>query len=118
MKIKMETRLMAGIRFDKEAEVYVAYAPALRVYAQGENKKQAKVALRDAVESFLIVAYENGVLEKCLKNVGFAIDASLAHKPSVGEEYIEIGEEEILAKKEFKYMFEVPAVIPLAAFAV
>ncbi len=117
MKIKMETRLMAGIRFDKEAEVYISYAPALRVYAQGESKKQAKVALRDAVESYLIVAYENGVLERCLKNVGFVIDASPAHKPNKGEEYIEIAEEAILAEKEFKHMFEIPAILPLAAFA-
>jgi hypothetical protein len=118
MKIKMETKLVAGIRYDKEAEAYVAYAPALRVYAQGENKKQAKVALQDGVESFLMVAYENGVLEKCLKNVGFVIDARPMHKSNVGEEYIEIKEEAILVEKEFMHIFEIPAVLPLAAFVV
>ena len=116
MKIKIETKLMAGIKFDKEADIYVSYAPALRVYAQGDNKKQAKVALQDAVDSFLIVAYENGVLEKCLKNVGFVIDTNPMHNPKIGEEYIEIAEETILEEKEFKHIFEIPAVLPLAAF--
>lgn len=114
MRIKIEAKFRAGIKYDKEAEVYVTYAPALRVSSQGENLIQAKVALKDAVESFLIVAYEKGVLEKCLKNVGFAIDTCPIHKSIKSEEYIEIAEETILVEKQFEDIFDVPVTLPLA----
>ncbi len=118
MNIIFEAKLKAGIKYDKDVEVYVTYAPALRVYSQGETAIQAKSALKDAVQSFLIVAYSNGVLEKCLKNVGFAIIADPRSTLCESEEYISFKEEEILEEKQFDDIFEIPASLPLSMVAV
>lgn len=69
MKIDFEIRLEASIKYDNEAKVFVAHTPALKVYSQGVTRSQAKLGLADAVESFLIVAYKNEVLEKSLKKL-------------------------------------------------
>jgi len=114
MKLNFEARLIAGIKYDKDVEVYVTYAPALRLYSQGETEIQAKSAIKDAIQSFLIVAYTNGVLEKCLKNVGFSIVADPRSTLCESEEYISFEEKEILEDKEFEDIFEVPASLPLS----
>lgn len=118
MNLIFEARLIAGIKYDKDVEMHVTYAPALRLYSQGETVIQAKSALKDAIQSFLIVAYTNGVLEKCLKNVGFSIVADPRIPPGENEEYISFKEEEILEEKEFDDIFEVPASLPLSTATV
>ena len=40
---------------DEDANVYVAYVPALKLYSQGETLNEAERAIRDAVESFSTV---------------------------------------------------------------
>lgn len=114
MKITFEAKLKAGIKYDKEVKAYVTYAPALRVYSQGKTERQAKLGLEDAIQSFFIVAYKNGVLEKCLKNVGFSVDPDPKRKIHKSEEYIRIREEAILAENEFENIFEIPASLPLS----
>lgn len=114
MKITFEAKLKAGIKYDKEAKVYITYTPALRLYSQGETMIQAKSAIEDAIQSFLIVAYEKGVLEKCLKNVGFSVDAHPQGNLSKSEEYISIKEETILEEKKFDDIFEIPASLSLS----
>lgn len=69
MQIKFEATLKAGIKHDSQANVYVTYAPALKVFSQGESKIQAKTALTDAVQMFLRVAYEKGELERVLHRI-------------------------------------------------
>ena len=118
MNINFEAKLKAGIKYDKDVEVYVTYVPALRLYSQGETVIQAKSALKDAIQSFLIVAYSNGVLEKCLKNVGFSIVADPRSTLCESEEYISFEEEEILEEKKFEDIFEIPASLPLSMVAV
>lgn len=54
MVIKNEESIK--IKFDKEAGVYVSYCPVFGIYSQGLTSKEAKLALEDAVEGFLIVA--------------------------------------------------------------
>ncbi|MBA7557525.1 hypothetical protein ES705_50285 [subsurface metagenome] len=105
MNINFEARLKAGIKYDKDVEAYVTYAPALRLYSQGETVIQAKSALKDAIQSFLIVAYSNGVLEKCLKNVGFSIITDPRSTLCENGEYISFEEEEILEEKKNSRIF-------------
>lgn len=114
MKITFKARLKAGIKYDKEAEVYIAYTPALRLYSQGETPRQAKMAIKDAVGSFLIVSYTRGVLEKCLKSAGFSAEDHTKAGLSADEEYIRIKEEAILKENKFKDIFDVPASLPLS----
>jgi len=114
MKITFKVKLKAGIKHDKNVDVYVTYAPALRLYSQGETVNQAKSALKDAVQSFLIVAYTNGVLVKCLKNLGFSIVADSQSTLCESEEFLSDQEEEILEEKKFEDIFEIPASLPLS----
>ena len=104
MTIEFKAKLKAGMFYDKNAEVYVTYAPALGIYSQGETKKEAKAALTDAVESFLVVSYRKGVLAESLKSADFCD----------GEEYVNI-EEKILKKQKFQDIFNVPACLSLVA---
>ena len=104
MTIKFTARLKAGIKHDRDAEVYVTYAPSLGLYSQGTNIIQAKRALEDAVSSFLIVAHRNNVLDTLLKNVDLCKEE---------EEFIKV--EKILEEKKFDDIFEFPAAIYCAA---
>lgn len=66
METTIDVNLKAEIKFDEEADIYVAHTPIFDIYSQGESVDSAKLALEDAVNSFLMVAYENGLLGKCL----------------------------------------------------
>ncbi len=114
MRITFEAKLKAGIKHDKDANVYVTYVPALKLYSQGETELQAKTALNDAVASFLLVAYENKLLEKCLHIVGFknSEGEEKSEQKEDQEDYINITEEMILEKNNFEDVFEVPAYLP------
>lgn len=113
--IKFEAKLTAGIKYDDATKVFVTFAPALNLYSQGETELQAKHALRDAVQSFLHVAYKNNVLEKCLQLDGFTKES--AGKPEEvcvdAGEFINV-EEMILEKNKFSDVFEIPAFLPLS----
>jgi hypothetical protein len=108
MTLSFEVRLKGGIKYDDTAKVWVTYAPDLKLYSQGETEIQAKIALEDAVRSFICVAHRNGVLEKCLKTVGFSDNK---------EEYINIKEEKILEENNFKDIFDIYNSLPLLACA-
>lgn len=116
MLIKFEAKLTAGIKFDEGSKVFVTFAPALNLYSQGETELQAKHALRDAVQSFLSVAYKNKVLDRCLKLDGFKKDAEGENQGIFQEatEYINV-EEMILERNKFRDVFEIPASLPLEA---
>ena len=116
MTIKIEVRLKAGIKHDEQAQVWITFAPALGIYSQGENIIQAKIAPEDAIQSFLLVACKNQVLEKCLRHAGFSVvDPSSARPCAPTGEYIEIREARILEEKKFSDIFDIPASIALSA---
>jgi len=59
------------IKYDEEVKMYISYVSDLDLYSQGETKAQAKLAIEDAIQSFLFVAYKRGVLNKCLEDSGY-----------------------------------------------
>ena len=59
-------KLKSEIKFDKDANIFIAYSPKYRIFSQGKTIERAKLALEDAVESFLIVSNKYNLLEKCL----------------------------------------------------
>lgn len=116
LAIKFNIKLTAGIKHDKDADVFVSYAPAIGVYSQGETELQAKRALKDAIRLFLIASYKNGVLEQILKNAGFADIKSAEELRGSGIDYISVEEveESILEKNDFDDVFEVSTSLDLA----
>jgi hypothetical protein len=106
MGITFKAKLKAGIKYDKHANVYVTFTPALGIYSQGESAQQAKRALEDAVKSFLFVSYKKGVLAKLIKSADFC-----------EKEYIRI-QETILKENSYRKIFEVPASLQLSPVAI
>ncbi len=114
-KVKFEAKLKAGIKWDEEVKAFVSFAPALGLYSQGTTTDQAKAALQDAVNSFLIVAYEKNVLQSILHACGGTEDGrDIDDLRSSGDEYVLI-EEQVLEKEKYVDLFEVQAELPLAA---
>jgi len=95
MTVVLKAKLRGGIKYDNSVNVFVTSAPALGIYSQGETTIQAKMALEDAVKSFLATAYDRGVLNKFLINADF----------SPNEEYIKIEETEF-KKKDYQDIFD------------
>lgn len=102
-KITISLKLRAGVRFDKEADIWVAYTPALGIFIQGKDPESAKSVLEDAVQSYLLLAYKNGLLEKCLDTTPFRRSEESVEelKESGNEEYISISEERIPEKSVY-----------------
>ena len=104
-----------GIKFDKEAGVFVTWAPSLQVLSQGTSKTEAKRALTDAVGLLLTTAYDMDILETLLKGAGLRPappSASIAEL----QEYVTI-QEDILEKEDFD-PFELPVPIRLTSPAI
>jgi len=115
MAITIEARLRAGIKFDKDAQVFVTYAPALGIYSQAETAIRAKAALEDAIDSFFRVAIKNDVLERCLRAAGLTVASSAVERTCAeSEEYIKVMEARILEENQFTDIFDVPRSISFA----
>lgn len=115
LRISFQVKLKAGIKFDEEAKVFVSFAPALQLYSQGLTKTEAKRALQDAVESWLIVAYENEVLERALQQSGFkTVPTHVAQSPA-SDQYISWTEEEILEEQHFEDIWDLPTSLNLSS---
>lgn len=55
---KFRVEIRAIIEFDEEVEMYVAKVPALKTYSQAKTQAEAKLAIVDAIESYLKVAHK------------------------------------------------------------
>lgn len=71
MVLQIQVNLSAAIRKDADANTYVSYCPALKLYSQGDNEIRALEALKSAVELFLTTCFERGQLDAALRDVGF-----------------------------------------------
>ncbi|HEV8641382.1 MAG TPA: hypothetical protein VGV13_09830 [Methylomirabilota bacterium] len=112
IQVTFMARLKAGMKFDEQAKVWITYVPALQLYSQGSTKARAKRAIASAVRLFLTTAYEHGVWDKALRNVGLA-PTGASQMPGPDSEFVGFFEEEILEKASFPEVFDVPAVLPL-----
>ena len=45
IKITFEAKIKAGIKHDEAINIYVAFAPALNLYSQGETAEEAQNAI-------------------------------------------------------------------------
>ncbi len=97
--ITFNAQLCAGIKWDKEAGVFVTWAPSLQLFSQGKSRTEAKRALTDAVGLLLTTAYDMDILETVLKGAGLQ-PASPSTSIADLDEYISV-QEEILEQKEF-----------------
>jgi len=61
--------LLGATRRDDEANVFVSYCPALKIYSQGLTEEDAHKALEETIELYLETCYEHGILRAELKKI-------------------------------------------------
>ena len=52
---------IANIIQDADLDIFVAHVPELDIYSQGRTLKEARVAIEDAIESYLTVSCEKNI---------------------------------------------------------
>jgi len=106
-QIDVTFKLMGAIREDRQTKSYVAFCPPLRLYSAGKSRPEAKAALTAAIETYLRLCYERGILGKLLKGRGFepALAGSSADRPG-NEQYINIAERQ--SEYDDTFAVEVP----------
>jgi len=88
MAMKITASVRGATRKDDQTGVYVAFCPSLQLYSQGKDEEGAARALEGAVTLFLKCCITQGVLDKALKERGFAEASqatSLSPKQMIGE---------------------------------
>jgi predicted RNase H-like HicB family nuclease len=106
MVLQIQVNLSGAIRRDADADIFVSYCPALKLYSQGEDEIQAMAALKGAVGLFLTTCFDRGQLDAALRDVGFN-ETSTVGLTTVDKrmgEWVEIRE----AKFDESFEFTVP----------
>lgn len=95
MSIQVSFRLNFAVRHDDDANVYVGYCPALKLYSQGEGKDEAKAAIVSAAKLFIVRCYEKDILHTVLRDRGMtratAEQARKISSPDGPNEFISVG---------------------------
>lgn len=93
MGIECKFRLLAGLRFDEDAGVWVAFTPALDLYSQGRTKEEAKEAITSAAHLYLEGHYTAGSLHDTLCKRGFIpTENPFTPQARAEEEFISLNE--------------------------
>ena len=108
MKLDINFRLRAVYWVDDDTGSVGAWCPALDVYSQGPDQRQAGVALRNAVTMFLKECYRRKILDDLLVDSGFEPDGDddIDH----ADQFITLREraEHELRDYSFAEVFDVP----------
>ena len=106
MVMQVIVNLQGAIRRDVDADVFVSFCPALKLYSQGETEEQATDALKSGVTLFLAHCIEHGHIDAALKSVGMTRTSvsALSSVESRVSEWIAIRE----AKFDEAFPFSVP----------
>jgi predicted RNase H-like HicB family nuclease len=71
MFVDMHFRLPALVRFDDDAQLYVAWCPPVDIRSQGETMEEAKAAVLSAVTLYLRTCFQRKILDDVLVRKGF-----------------------------------------------
>lgn len=77
--VDVKFSLQGAIREDRQTRSFVAYCPALDLYSAGKSRPDAKKALTAAVDTYVRLCYDRGILGRLLKDKGFATSEASAH---------------------------------------
>ncbi|HTB21905.1 MAG TPA: hypothetical protein VK914_04270 [bacterium] len=92
MTIQWMLKTLVGFRFDEDAHVHVAYAPALSIYSQGRTREEATMAIESAISLYICAHYERGTLTNALTNgVDFELVRATQNMPYDQDEFVALG---------------------------
>jgi predicted RNase H-like HicB family nuclease len=82
-RVLLKADLLAGIRRDDIASVFVGHAPALDLYSQGRTEREALHAIENAVRLYFVTAHDRGFLNRILArlDVESASDPRISRPP-------------------------------------
>jgi predicted RNase H-like HicB family nuclease len=111
VQMKIEINLRAAVGFDSQAGVWVSWCPALDIYSQGESKSEARLALNEALTSYVKYCYKSQILDNVLVKRGFQVspDSQVA---TDGDEYIDVQK---LDHGQFSHTFDLTVQVPLTS---
>lgn len=75
--------LQGKIREDQDTKSFVSYCPALDLYSAGRTRPEAKAALQSAVDMFIRLSYDRGILGQLLRDKGF--DSAVSAGPTLSD---------------------------------
>lgn len=103
MNVQIDIRLRAAVGFDAEAEIWVAWCPALDIYSQEESATKAQAALKEALSLYVKHCYERRILDDVLNRKGFVPGTVGADSDLVAgdesDEYIEVRHNATITKQ-------------------
>jgi len=113
MKIRITINLNGATRHDEQANIFVGFCPALKVYSQGGTQQEAKEALQSTLGLFVKTCYERGILDKVLSGAGFNAVGSGSSLPTgeACQEFI------MIERANFDRVFEMNVPLELVATA-
>ena len=100
MTVQVSFRLQFATRRDDEANVYVGYCPALKLYSQGRTEQESEEAVVSAVKLFLVACYERDMLHSALRSRGMTRATSM-----VADQLKSDARKEFISVKEFDREF-------------
>lgn len=108
--------LQAVIRPDEETGCFVSYCPALELYSAGKTRIDAKRAIQGAVDMYIRLCYDRGILGRLLHEKGFTTMEPARHV-SVADETQSITIIESEHRTEYDDVFSVQVPMHLVAAA-
>lgn len=75
--IDVRFNVQGAIREDRQTKSFVSYCPMLNLYSAGRTRIDAKKALVHAVDSYVRICYERGILGRILKDKGLIASPSV-----------------------------------------
>jgi predicted RNase H-like HicB family nuclease len=112
MLMKITVSLKGAFRWDEQAQVFLSFCPALKIYSQGTSREDAVESLQETIMLYVETCLERGILESVLKEAGFSFASPELLTPTeLCQEYIAV------EKANFERVFDMDIPIHLVAAA-
>lgn len=103
-QIDVNFSLQGAIREDRQTRCFVAYCPTLDLYSAGPTRVDAKKALTAAVDTYVRICYQRGILGRLLKDKGFS--AAPVPNRETDDQYIAV--KEFASEYDDVFDFDIP----------
>ena len=94
-RLDVRFSLQGLIREDRQTQSFLTYCPFLDLYSAGRTRVEAKNALTSAVDSYIRICYERGILGRLLRDKGFLAESDSQPKSAKSDDGQFISVEEL-----------------------
>lgn len=108
-RISVTFSLVGAQRFDQETGMFLSYCPALKIYAQGKDDKEAMDNLTSSVHLYIETCISRGITDRVLRDAGFSMSNGMISPNEAASEYIGF--------EVAKYQGTFPVTVPIELIA-